>query len=534
MWLRKNHINISALTVLIAILILLGMGTKVMALSQILKKGSQGSEVREVQKYLYELKYLNTAPTGIYGDKTVAAVKTFQEKNGLWADGRVGNGTYNLLKKAYTAKNPTVAKAANTTSAKKTEKIPETSTNVASGGTLKKGSKGVEVLSLQKQLVKLRYLADTPNGIFGNATLSAVKAFQKSQGLPADGIAGAATLEAIKIAAEKNESKEILSDNGDLKLNMQGERVRELQRYLKDLKYLAVEPTGYFGKVTEMAVKEFQGDFKLPVDGCVGEATYKAIIKATTTPETSSIVGIDPPESNTKQVSEVTSSPLLQLGMQNEEVLSIQENLKALNYYQEEPNGIYDEEVAAAVRAFQEDNGLPANGKVDNVTRDSLKKILDNRQTVQKVLQHKMKIYATPWALVHKEWERLQVVTVIDVKTEKSFKVLRYGGYYHADVEPCTAEDTRTMLDIYGGKWSWNRRAVIVELNGKYIAASMNGMPHMKFTVADNNFKGHFCIHFLGSRVHQTRKLDVAHQKMVQAALRGGSEEAEIEGGEDD
>ena len=58
--------------------------------------GSQGSEVTELQKLLNSNGY-NLAADGIYGDKTMAAVKDYQQKNNLDVDGIVGNNTWGAL-----------------------------------------------------------------------------------------------------------------------------------------------------------------------------------------------------------------------------------------------------------------------------------------------------------------------------------------------------------------------------------------------------------------------------------------------------
>jgi len=106
---------------------------------------------------------------------------------------------------------------------------------------------------------------------------------------------------------------------------------------------------------------------------------------------------------------------------------------------------------------------------------------------------------------------------VTDVRTGISFKVQRRGGSKHADVQPLTAADTAKMKQLYG-QWSWGRRAILVTVNGRTMAASMNGMPHGAGAITGNNFPGHFCIHFLGSRTHGTNSLDPDHQYMVRVA----------------
>lgn len=82
----------------------------VVASAAVLKKGSTGGEVREVQRRLKSWGYYNGAVDGVFGAGTRSAVIAFQKKNGLTADGVVGlktyaalgmNDSYNALKKEY-------------------------------------------------------------------------------------------------------------------------------------------------------------------------------------------------------------------------------------------------------------------------------------------------------------------------------------------------------------------------------------------------------------------------------------------------
>ncbi|MFZ5643030.1 MAG: hypothetical protein ACOY46_05525 [Bacillota bacterium] len=123
------------------------------------------------------------------------------------------------------------------------------------------------------------------------------------------------------------------------------------------------------------------------------------------------------------------------------------------------------------------------------------------------------------------EWEKVKGIfaknkkaLVIDMDTGMSFYVKRRGGTLHADVEPLTAEDTVEMQKVFGGNWSWKRRAVLVNIEGTLIAGSMNGMPHGGGNISDNNFPGHSCIHFRGSKLHINGREDLAHRMMVYKA----------------
>lgn len=57
------------------------------------KYGSRGDEVKQIQEKLKRWGYYNGNVDGIYGSQTVAAVKKFQQKNGLTVDGIAGSKT---------------------------------------------------------------------------------------------------------------------------------------------------------------------------------------------------------------------------------------------------------------------------------------------------------------------------------------------------------------------------------------------------------------------------------------------------------
>lgn len=118
-----------------------------------------------------------------------------------------------------------------------------------------------------------------------------------------------------------------------------------------------------------------------------------------------------------------------------------------------------------------------------------------------------------PWSEVRWIFRRYDLAKVIDFETRKTFWVQRRAGSSHADAQPLTFLDTRIMKDIYGGEWSWRRRAIIVEAGGRHIAASMNGMPHGAGALV-NGFPGHFCIHFRDSSTHSGH-LALSHQMMI-------------------
>ena len=76
------------------ILIMFCLGTNVYGLS---KYGSRGDEVKQIQTKLKDWGYYNGNVDGIFGSETEKAVKSFQRKNNLTADGIVGDKTLAAL-----------------------------------------------------------------------------------------------------------------------------------------------------------------------------------------------------------------------------------------------------------------------------------------------------------------------------------------------------------------------------------------------------------------------------------------------------
>ena len=150
---------------------------------QTLKTGSRGDLVKALQTKLKELGYYTGAIDGEYGGSTASAVKEYQRRNGLTADGVAGEKT---LQKLYGSTSTAAATAKPTTA-------PATNADAVQATLLKKGDSGNEVRAMQARLVALGYLTSA-DGIYGVTTYNAVVAFQRKNGLTADGVAGLMTL----------------------------------------------------------------------------------------------------------------------------------------------------------------------------------------------------------------------------------------------------------------------------------------------------------------------------------------------------
>jgi peptidoglycan/xylan/chitin deacetylase (PgdA/CDA1 family)/peptidoglycan hydrolase-like protein with peptidoglycan-binding domain len=139
---------------------------------------------------------------------------------------------------------------------------------------IRRGSTGSDVIYLQLSLTKLGYKPGAADGIFGPQTEQAVKLFQSNKGLVVDGIVGNNTWNAIEIALHTPSPS---PSRPLLKRGSTGSDVVYLQQSLTKLGYNPGSSDGIFGPRTEQAVKDFQADKGLVVDGIVGRKTWAAI-----------------------------------------------------------------------------------------------------------------------------------------------------------------------------------------------------------------------------------------------------------------
>ena len=411
--------------------------------------------------------------------------------------------------------------------------------DVVVSNSLKEGMKdSSEVKAMQARLIELGYLTGSADGDFGASTKAALIAFQKNAGLTADGIAGATTIKALKSSSAPKASasataaptSSTAATYTTLKQGSNGESVKKLQKRLIELGYLTGSADGDYGRATTDAVKAFQKQAGLTADGIAGASTQKAVYSSDAKSKKTEADEIE------DQLDSIKST--LSMGSSGSEVTSLQKRLITLNYMSGSADGSFGAKTRDAVMLFQKQTGLTVDGKAGKTTISKLftssAEKYDGKTTISSSSSSSSSgsssssksgvILADWWTSdIQKVYSRGTIATVTDVKTGISWKVKRRGGTNHADTEPLTAEDTAKMKQAYGGSWSWNRRAIWVTVNGKTYAASQNGMPHAVYSITDNNFNGHFCIHFLNSRTHTGNRLDSAHQSCVKAAYSAGN-----------
>lgn len=243
-----------------------------------LERGDHGSAVADWQNRLNDWLQIERteqgrlAVDGIFGPRTEAATRDFQQAQDVPVDGIVGLVTRSafLSAPALAAEEPDPAEG---------------------GPLIARGSRGQDVAQWQGKLndwlqvnrpERGRLAVD---GAFGARTEAASRLFQESQGITVDGLVGpetrAALLSAPSLAKSRPADERPLLSRGD-----RGPAVERWQDHLND--WLQVERTeqgrlatdGVFGPNTEQATRDFQRGQGIAVDGIVGPETRAALSEA--------------------------------------------------------------------------------------------------------------------------------------------------------------------------------------------------------------------------------------------------------------
>jgi len=248
----------------------------------------------------------------------------------------------------------------------------------------------------------------------------------------------------------------------------------------------------------------------------------------------------------TLSLTSVTFADTLKYGSRGAEVTKLQEQLKKLGYFNGKATGYFGSMTKTAVRKFQSSKGIAVDGIVGKQTSKFLfesgtsSRSAASRTAAASSKNAKIEMLDW-WKEANKVFSIGTTAKVTDVGTGKSFKIVRTYGGNHADCEAATSEDSKIIKSIWGGNWSWARRPIIIELNGRRLAASMAAMPHAGVDsqpankilnkrsqgyrrgynldkIKNNGMDGVFDVHFLNSRTHGTNRVDANHQKAVRKA----------------
>ena len=219
-----------------------------------------------LQQRLKDLGYYTIRVDGIFGSGTQRAVRWFQSVNGLSVTGKADNATQQLL---YSAQ----AKAASGYS-------PDSYDTLSRSNRYK-----AAVVPLQRRLKALGYLSGSADGYFGSNTYRAVRNFQSRNGLSVTGVADSGTQQLLYSSSARPASGSSSSGSGSstgyrlLYWGCRGDAVKRLQQALIDAGYKSYvrSADGIYGQWTYDAVRAYQKDVGLSVDGIAGKNTQNKL-----------------------------------------------------------------------------------------------------------------------------------------------------------------------------------------------------------------------------------------------------------------
>lgn len=359
-----------------------------------------GEDVRELQRFLKKLGYFESEATGYFGQETAAAVQKFQlDQRVIESANDTGAGNFGPRSRMA------LEALLNNEKSNLLASLPQP--------TLKKGDKGEAVKALQKILHEYKFLNEV-TGVFDEATLDAVFRFQLDLSLVEKktdfgaGMYGPRTFDSLKkmISGVLTPSTPLgakpLADKSEvfakqLALNDKGQEVLLLQEELKRLNFLGVEPTGYYGKITEHAVKKFQQAFGIIAPGndngagVTGPQTLAKLNELTASRQTQSRAIAQTTEKKELRDKRVESEKILVAGAvpadsfvldlvygtRGEDIERLQKLLKRLGFFPGRLTTKYFGDITRqSILAFQKNHGIEESGNLDERTRKIINKIV--------------------------------------------------------------------------------------------------------------------------------------------------------------
>ncbi len=268
----------------------------------------------------------------------------------------------------------------------------------ATPSSLKKGSSGASVKKVQERLRELGYYSGSIDGDYGAGTESAVRAFQKANGLDVDGKVGSKTLAKLNSSTAKAARKRSATatptskrtatatprkttapkrtatptprktatpkptstpktENTYLRSGDSGAAVKRMQERLISLGYLSGKANSDFGSATELAVRAFQKQAGLWEDGVAGPKTLSKLYSSSAPKASGAAASV---------------GESLKVGSEGSGVRALQSRLKQLGYYKGSVDGSYGRGTENAVMAFQLARHLKADGIAGSATLAAL------------------------------------------------------------------------------------------------------------------------------------------------------------------
>jgi peptidoglycan hydrolase-like protein with peptidoglycan-binding domain len=225
---------------------------------------------------------------------------------------------------------------------------------------LRQGATGAEVVALQKALMSAGVtVPGGADGFFGPATKSALTAYQSRSGLATTGEVDQASAAALGLTAATTAPQA----SSALTVGARGDAVKELQTALMAAGvFVPGGADGVFGPATKTAVSNFQRWNGLAVSGDV-DAQTASRLKLGSGPGAGTPAAVAGPAATAPSSATFVG---MQVGARGENVKVLQRALIAAGItVRGGADGVFGPMTAAALTSYQQANGLPANGVVD-------------------------------------------------------------------------------------------------------------------------------------------------------------------------
>ena len=292
-----------------------------------LRRGNSGEQVRDLQQRLTELGYIVGPVDGSFGPLTEFGVLCFQKNLGLTLTGTADHA----LRLALQVDTAPLATA------------------LQGESVLQPDDRGEAVYVLQQRLTDLGFFKGIVSGQYDSLTIQAVQTMRIINNLPTADYADLTLISRLL-------GQKIIAGRATLEPGFSGYEAELLQTRLQALQYYAGMIDGYYNDDVTRAVKAFQFQHGLSVDGLAGPATQRALFAATAQPCTPDAL---------KAVTLTT----LRSGMTGDAVKILEDRLVELGYHLSLADNAYDGLTASSISAFQKRCGLSQTGVADIMTQ---------------------------------------------------------------------------------------------------------------------------------------------------------------------
>lgn len=332
-----------------------------------LGEADSGKAVEALQRHLRATGLYQGPVDGVFSPAVKDALSAFQTAKGLTATGEVNGKTLAALRG-----------------------INLFVKDGFEGTPAREGQRGRDIAKVEAALEKLGYRPGAVDGVYDAALGKALDRFRRADAQVPDagnGIGGTLASELRTAAAAFDHAprrrREVLPTEAEreqakrrddvtaraaasgLSFGDEGRAVENLERHLNAAGYSVGRADEKFGARTEAALKQFQARSGLAATGELDARTWAKLNRSLFAASSA-------------------TSPRQSQGEVSGAVKRTEKLLKELGYSRVEADGLFDPRTARAVRAFQRKHGLEVSGEVGTGTLNRMKKVLADRQKVEK------------------------------------------------------------------------------------------------------------------------------------------------------